>query len=201
MLQTVRTVGLLLAAGSGSRFDPEAPGRKLLELVDGKPLVEHALDALSAAVDAVVVVTRDEFTQVRAFACARGTRVVVASDAALGMGHSLAAGVRLVMTDFPAASTVVIALADMPWVRCDTVVALVSHSIEHDRIAQPRHRGERGNPVAFPARFIAPLASSSGDAGARQLLREQGANVLLLDVDDPGVLRDVDRREDLAPGG
>jgi CTP:molybdopterin cytidylyltransferase MocA len=46
--------GVVLAAGTGSRFG----GTKQIVVVDGKPLAQHAIDALSeAGVDEIVVVT------------------------------------------------------------------------------------------------------------------------------------------------
>jgi len=195
----VRTVGLLLAAGSGSRFDADAPGQKLLEAIDGRTLVEHSLIALAAAVDVVVVVTRREFQRVQDIALAHDVQVVIAADAALGMGHSLAAGIRAVVDSFPDLTTVVVALADMPWVRAATIAELAAQCAAHRRVAQPVHDGQRGNPVAFPSQFLERLAASAGDSGARQLLREQDAQsqLLLIETDDPGVLRDVDVRGDL----
>jgi molybdenum cofactor cytidylyltransferase len=196
-----RVVGLLLAAGSGSRFDAQSPGRKLLEVVAGRPLFEHALRALAAAVDQVHVVTRAEFTAVAAIAAELGARVQIAEQAALGMGHSLAHGARAVGEACHGVQTVVVALADMPWVQSATIEALVAQSLAADRIVQPLHAGQRGNPVAFPARYLSALAQCSGDSGARQLLRDSANELMVLPVDDAGVLRDVDEPGDLAPPG
>ncbi|MCL4799694.1 MAG: nucleotidyltransferase family protein, partial [Burkholderiales bacterium] len=62
-------------------------------------------------------------------------------------------------------------------------------------------RGERGHPVGFAARYGAELAALAGDAGAREILRRDRGLVELIEVDDPGVLRDVDTRADLEGEG
>lgn len=196
-MQSVRTVGLLLAAGAGTRFDPEHPGRKLSALVDGVTVAERALSALDGAVEAVIVATRNSDGPVNATATARGAHVVTPPDAALGMGHSLAAAALEAQKQFPDAGWYVVALADMPWVKSPTIAALLEIAMREDRITQPRHAGQRGHPVVFPARYGVALAQCSGDVGARDILRSRADEVCLVDVEDAGVLRDVDTPGDL----
>lgn len=198
MTEPVRTVGILLAAGTGSRFDRSHPGRKLDVLIDGLPVAVHSFNALSGAVGAVVVATRSRDSLLAQTSTQRGAHVVVPADAAMGMGHSLASAVTLAQKTFPELQRIVIALADMPWVQSRTLASLITAAETADCIVQPRHGGERGHPVIFPARYLAALSQCRGDVGARDVLRDNAANVMLIDVDDPGVLRDVDRPEDLA---
>ena len=61
------------------------------------------------------------------------------------------------------------------------------------------HRGERGHPVGFAARYRAALMALSGDEGARSVVAANAADVMTIEVDDPGVVRDVDRPADLGP--
>ncbi len=64
-------------------------------------------------------------------------------------------------------------------------------------IAAPAYRGERGHPVGFARRFLDELSALHGDQGAKELIAEHPDWVTLYEVDDPGVLRDVDRPSDL----
>jgi molybdenum cofactor cytidylyltransferase len=57
------------------------------------------------------------------------------------------------------------------------------------------HRGVRGHPVGFALHHYDALAALDGDTGARALFAS--APVQLLDVDDPGIVRDVDTPADL----
>lgn len=197
MADSVSTVGLLLAAGRGHRFDPASPGRKLREQLSGQSIAMHSLVALSKAVDAVIVAVRDLDDEFAVEARQSGAKVVQPRDADSGMGHSLAHLARIAITDYPLAITWIVALADMPWIQADTLRALQAESLRTDSIVQPRYDGAPGNPVVFPIRFAAELIRCVGDVGARAVLKAYSAQCRTLDVDDPGVLRDVDLPEDI----
>lgn len=112
------------------------------------------------------------------------------------MGVTLACGVKAV----PDADAWVIALADMPWVAPSTIAALVSALARGADIAAPVRCGRRGNPVGFAARHRDALMALSGDEGARALVAALGDRVTLVEVDDPGIARDVDTPGDLGGG-
>jgi molybdenum cofactor cytidylyltransferase len=191
-----QVVGVLLAAGSGSRFG----GDKLLaKLADGRPLASAALSALAAGVDSVIAVVRPGDAALEALFGKSGALVAVCPDAAEGMGASLAWGVREVQRRFPQAQGAIIALADMPWLSSSTVTRVATALRRGAVLAAPTHRGARGHPVAIGARYFAELQTLSGDEGARGLLAAHGAELELIAVDDPGVLRDVDTQSDLGP--
>lgn len=199
---TIRTVGVLLAAGAGYRFDPSRPGRKLEVLVDGVSVAERSLSSLAPSTDAIVVVVRSTDSPLARFAASRSYVVVcpVLGDANhAGMGLSLAYGASCVIERFPAAATVVVALADMPWVSPATVEMLVTRSQTLDAIVQPTYNGDKGHPVVFPARYLSELAACGADVGAKHILRAHASNVHVLDVHDAGVIRDVDVPEDINP--
>ncbi len=180
--------GVLLAAGRGSRFGSD---KRWQPLADGTPMALASAQALRKALPQVVAVVGagEEALAVRLAAC--GCRPVLCADAALGMGHSLAAGVAAAAD----AAGWLVALADMPWIRPAT----------HRRVAEALRRrasavravceGRPGHPVAFPPDWFEDLLALSGDAGARRLLAARPP--LACPVDDPGVLRDVDRPADL----
>jgi molybdenum cofactor cytidylyltransferase len=117
------------------------------------------------------------------------TLVNAAADEGLGSSLRAAAG------DLPPdTAAVVVGLADMPAVRSATIAALVAAfgPLGPDGIVAPRHAGRRGHPVVFGARHLAALRALRGDEGARALLAERAADLVLVDVDDPGVLLDLD---------
>jgi molybdenum cofactor cytidylyltransferase len=87
-----------------------------------------------------------------------------------------------------------VALGDMPWVRPDTLLQ-VAASITPDRASVPTYQGTRGHPVGFGVAYGSGLSALQGDQGGRLLLRE--GRVTWLEVDDPGILRDVDVPHDL----
>jgi len=181
-------VGVLLAAGSASRF---GGGKLLAPLPDGTPIGVAALKHLTAAVDTVVAVVRPGDELLAAALAAAGARITCCPLAAEGMGVSLAWGVRAA----PVAAAWLIALADMPWVEPATMASVVDALRAGAPVAAPRSLGRRGHPVGFAAACYMELSAQSGDDGARAILARHP--VTLIDTDDAGVLRDVDTRQDL----
>ena len=111
-----------------------------------------------------------------------------------GMGASLAWGVRA----SPVASAWIVALADMPWIAPQTIVFVVDALRGGAVLAAPRHDGMRGHPVGIAASFFGELIALSGDEGAKHLLGAHAASLRCIDVDDAGVLRDIDTPADVA---
>lgn len=184
------TIGILLAAGAGSRFG----GDKLLAPLHGTPLVLHALYALRPAVTQIIAVVRPGSEPLTALLAQAGVRVAVCEEASLGMGHSLACGARLV----PADTNLLIALGDMPAVAPDTIARIIAALDGDAAIAVPCHHGRRGHPVGFAAQLVPTLQALTQDQGARSVLVANADAVLEIPVDDPGVLADVDTAADLA---
>jgi len=186
----MRIVGILLAAGRGSRFG----GPKLLApLADGTPLGVAAARNLCAAVPEVVAVVHPADRELAQALTVAGARVVVCAEAEAGMGVSLAAGVGAAAD----ADSWVIALADMPYIGVDSIGALVQALVDGAVLVAPCYRGQRGHPVGFSAEFGPALRALQGDRGARDLLARHADRLRCLEVDDPGILRDVDTPADL----
>lgn len=183
--------GVLLAAGIGRRYDPSGERLKLLEAApDGVPLAAAALRHLRAAVGDVVAVVRPADSaaqrQLHRLLAAEGAQLVVCPEAEDGMGHSLACGVR----SRSGAAGWVIALADMPAVSPATIAAIRDAIGRGNQTVAPVHRGRRGHPVGFGRACRDELLALQGDAGARGVLAAHPP--LLIEVDDPGCLLDID---------
>src|SRR6185437_9442027 len=193
----MRIVGILLAAGRGTRFG----GDKLLA-----PLPEPSLDMpagtamgvaaamhVAAALPDSIGVVRPGDPQLANGVRKAGLRVVECANADDGMGVSLACGV-ISASD---ADGWIVALADMPWIAPPTIRAVADVLAQGADIVAPAYRGTRGHPVGFSRRHFAALCALTGDAGARAVLLAHPDALTLLDVDDAGVLADVDRGSDL----
>ena len=189
--------GVLLAAGYSKRFG----SNKLLQsLPPGSPQagVPIALAAARHFIDALpgsIAVVRPRAQKLGKMLRDAGYKTIVCKNAAEGMGVSLAAGVQAASD----ASGWVIALADMPFIRPETVRVIARALSEGAAIAAPAYRGERGHPVGFARRFLDDLRGLRGDAGARHILKRHPDWITLYEVDDPGVLRDIDQPSDLEP--
>ena len=189
----MKLVGILLAAGSGVRFG----GDKLLApLRDGDAGAAVGVTAcrnLIAAVPEVVAVVRPGDAPLAAALAAAGARVVECAQAADGMGASLACGVRAA----PDADGVIVALADMPWIAPATIQRIAAALESGAPLAAPFHAGQRGHPVGFGRTCRAELAALGADEGAKSVVAGHRDALVRIDVDDPGILRDVDTPQDL----
>lgn len=185
--------GVLLAAGTSSRF---GRANKLLEPVSGEPLVRHAARTLAqSATDGVTVVVGHEASRVRE--AVEDLEVAVRENDAYEAGQSTSVREGVLAAADAGADAVLIALGDMPDVSTETVDWLIeSYERGVGSAVAPAHGGQRGNPVVFDSRYFDSLVDVSGDVGGREILLS-GEDSVLLAVEDPGVLRDVDRPEDL----
>jgi len=194
----MRVVGILLAAGRGSRFGGDkliAPLQTAsLGALAGTPLGVAAARNLVAALPESLAVVRPGDAALSRLLLATGVRIVECASADAGMGASLACGVRATAD----ADAWVVALADMPWIASGTIGQVADALRAGASIAAPSLREQRGHPVGFSRRHHAALAALTGDVGARDIIRRNAAELTLVDVHDPGILGDVDRPADLA---
>ncbi|RDU96807.1 nucleotidyltransferase family protein [Trinickia dinghuensis] len=186
------TTALLLAAGLGTRFDPSGIQSKLLApLADGTPVACASARALLTILPHVTAVVRPGAEALAHALNDAGCDVVFSADAERGMGASLAAGVRATEE----AEGWIVALADMPWIAPATIEEIARRVDSGASVVAPLYRGRRGHPVGFGAMHREALSSLDGDVGARRIL--ETADVTLIDVDDAGVLADIDTYADL----
>jgi len=182
--------GILLAAGGSTRFG----ANKLLQpLADGTQVGIVAARRLLRALPNSVAVVREHDAELIELLTAEAIGIVINPEPGRGLGSSLACGVRATAS----ATGWVIALADMPCIQPDSIRGVVRLLQAGVPAVAPVYRGERGHPVGFSHTFRAALENLSGDRGARDLLVEHTEQVQLFEVDDPGILIDIDRRADI----
>lgn len=183
-------VGILLAAGSGSRFGSD---KLLHRLPDGRPLALAAAQSLRAACPRVLAVVRPGNEELAGLLAEAGCGMVLCPEAHLGMGHSLAAGVQAA----PDAAGWLVALADMPFIAAASHRTVLASLRGGASLAAPSHDGRRGHPVGFARAWFSQLTALTGDQGARAILENNRQQLVLCPVDDPGVIQDIDRPEHL----
>ena len=182
--------GVLLAAGAGTRFG----GEKLLaRLSDGTPLGVRSARTLRSGVDRALAVVRPGDETLARHLGAEGLDVAVFPDAGNGMGASLAFGVVAA----PDADGWIVALADMPFVRRETIEIAAGMLRAGTWIAAPSYRGRRGHPVGFARALFPELIRLEGDHGARVLLERHAARVETFETDDDGIFLDIDNLSDI----
>ena len=163
--------GIVLAAGSGSRF---GAAKQLAEL-DGIPLLEHALRAMQAvpAIERVVVVLGARADEVRAGVDFGAAEPIVCEDWEEGQAASLRCGIAAV----DGADAAVVTLGDMPRITPQVIARFAELGAKFGSEARARavYDGAPGHPVVLGSAFFPSLAALTGDVGAREVLKKIGA--------------------------
>jgi hypothetical protein len=115
------------------------------------------------------------------------------------MGTSLRVG--LAALD-PGTRAALVVLADQPFVRPETLNKLITYHEESrsqivtPQIVIPMYKGFRGNPVLLDHSVFPELQALSGDVGCRAIFGSHTENIRKLEVDDAGILLDIDSQEE-----
>jgi molybdenum cofactor cytidylyltransferase len=192
---------IVLAAGRSSRMGrPKA----LLTLgAAGPTFVERLTSTLTSGGAAeVLVVGRPEdvalATEVERLAAAgAAVRLVVNDDADRGQLSSVICGLNA--ADRPGVRAVLVMPVDAPLVRQETIAAALA--VFHTRqpgLVRATYHGRHGHPVIFSRALFASLRHADPAVGARAVVREHTNDLVDLEVDDPGVMQDVDEPADYA---
>ncbi len=180
-------VALVLAAGSSTRFGSD----KLSALLDGEPLLFHAIrSARAAPVTRVIVVARpdretgmwDEDPPVEVMR-------VISTELSCSLKTGIAAA--------EGCDGAFVFLGDMPRIPPDEAGRLAG-LIGGNYAAIPRYKGRAGHPVLLSARAFPDIATLTGDQGAGPLLRHR-TDIAFDDCPHAGIHFDVDRPDDLPP--
>ena len=183
--------GILLAAGRSQRF---GQSDKLLQpLSNGLPLITQAVRNMRNALDTVVVILPQNSEALVNALKEENVQLTINPDADFGMGNSLACGINVSRE----ANGWIIGLADMPWIQPSTITRVKTALQNGQSLVAPRYRSIRGHPVGFSEIYRDTLLNLDGDTGARTLLKQNRADLHYLEVDDPGILMDVDTPADL----
>lgn len=179
--------GLILAAGAGTRFGPSSEGSKLLADLDGRPVLEHAIAAVTAVPELarVVVVLGHGAEAVLARVSFGRAAPVVCADWESGQAASLRCGLEALS----GADRVIVTLGDSPLL----TPAVVGRFVDAAPGTRAVYAGRPGHPVLLGAHHMSALLSLTGDRGARDLLR--GGPTIECSELCSG--RDVDTPEDL----
>lgn len=183
---------ILLAAGQSTRFGSQ----KLLHVLpnpNGVPMgVQSALN-LKQVFERVVAVINPDYLELQTLLVAENIEVLINLQAKQGMGKSLALGVK---STFEAKGWV-IALGDMPFIKPSTLQQIGQGLEQGASIIAPFYQGQRGHPVGFSAEFGNELITLQGDKGAGSIIQRESTRLTPLEVEDKGVLWDIDYKDNL----
>jgi len=189
----MRAVAVVTAAGSAERFG----GKKLLTPIDGEPLLDHTIRALleGGVAEVIVVVGRDARAElerdVNTMLDPR-VRPVENPDPSRGMFSSIQEGIAQAQGD-----AILVMPGDMPFVSAETVRSVIATYERNPAIVSPRYRGKRGHPVALPPSLRDEIRSADPRATLHEVIHHHLDLRVDVDVDDRGIVRDVDTAADL----
>ncbi len=196
-MSSARVEAILLAAGESRRMGYPKP----LLRVGAESFIARTTALALGVADRLVIVLGAHADRVWP-AVSRDSRIIVVKNPNFKRGQlsSLKVGLAEVMGG--GADAVVVHLADHPLVAPATFQALVdAYRSSAKPIAVARYQGRRGHPVIFDRTVFAELMAASEEQGARGVVNADAARLAYVDVDDPGVVLDLDTPTDLASAG
>jgi len=183
---------IILAAGEGKRMKRIKP----LVKIDGKTMLEMVIDKVKASkIDERILVLGYMADTILSLLNFEGLKVVINRDFSEGMASSLALGIKALDKRCKAC---LIFLGDKPFFSVNTVNQLIDiYNEGKGEIILPKYKGERGHPVLFDKSYFKDLVKLKGDMGAKALIEKYKEKVFEVDVEDEGILIDIDTEEDL----
>lgn len=180
--------GILLAAGEGRR----AGFGKLSREINGKSMLEHVAERVyNSRLDDVIIITGYERVFAEKIAKKFGFKTVYNKNYPKGMSTSLKRGITSLPNNCKAFAVI---LGDMPYIKTSTINSLIStFSNNTNGIVIPRYKNKRGHPVIMSIKYKDQILLIKGDKGARDIIKENLEDILFLDVNDEGILKDIDK--------
>jgi molybdenum cofactor cytidylyltransferase len=176
--------GILLAAGFSSR----AGIFKMDAALAGKPLLAWSLDAMACVCRRVIVVAGSQADRIRRLLQGRPeAELVVNEHFASGMLSSVQAGVARVRSP-----RFFLLPGDMPLVRAAVYRKLLGCGAD---IVVPACGSHRGHPVLLSSSLIPGILAEAAGSSLGFFIQRHGFETV--EVNDPGILADLDEMEDL----
>ncbi len=182
---------IVLAAGRSQRMGTQ----KLLLSIAGSPMIARVVDAfLGAGVDHLFLIVRPQDRLLRETLGERPIVCVENPDPNGDMLSSVRCGLRSLP---PSTEWIAIAPGDQPALTADLISPMLrACQTVAGQILVPVHRGHRGHPVIFSARYRDELLASFDGVGLRGLLMAHPTEVVEYHTENAAVLQDVDTPAD-----
>ena len=184
---------VLLAAGRSERM---GRNNKLLLNVDGIPLVrKSAINILNSNVTSMTVVTGFDENKIVNALSGLNVSFVKNINFREGLSSSLKAGLANIT---PTPSAVIICLADMPKIQPEHINQLIENfdPLKGWEICIPTNNGKRGNPVLIGSRFFPYIFETSGDFGAKQVMKQHSDKIVDVEIGTSDINFDIDTQDE-----
>jgi len=185
---------IILAAGLSRRMGEED---KLFLPINGKPMIEVVIKNVTASlVDEVILVGNEKTIDRLSKYQNDGIRLVENLYYRAGMTSSIQVGIKEASGD-----AFMICLGDQPKISTSTYAQIIEahHSkglVEKQLITVPFYNGDKGNPVIFSSSYRNEILTHKEPEGCRKIIKNNSGFVQKIEVNDPGILIDVDTMDD-----
>lgn len=178
---------IIPAAGFAQRH----PG-KLLTEVEGRPALARTVELIQEAGQRPLVVLGHRADQISKMLVAQfhgQVHTLMNSRYPEGMAYSI----RTALNALGDLNCFAVHLGDKPFVGSDTIRKLTETFLaERPRMMLPTYQGEYGHPAFFDGSMKEVLMKTVGDQGGREIVEQLGDDVMFVDVNDRGILLDLD---------
>lgn len=177
-------LAVVMAAGEAKRFGQ----RKIYKRLNGKPLIQYVLDALSRVPLGEVFVVIQPGDELE-------TTFQTLENPSFSQGQSTS--IRVAMKEEIDWEGVFFCPADQPFLD-ETIFLKMAELLEPGLIVVPRFQGRNGSPTLFSRTFRQELLELTGEEGGRPIIRRHPEAVRYIEVDHEQMFFDIDTPEDLA---
>lgn len=182
---------IILAAGQSRRFGEQ----KILLPLGKSTVIENTVDNIcKSKVNEVIVVSGYETDLLDELLKRRKTRIVFNKNYFVGIGSSIACGVKFISEE---SNAIVIFLADQPLISSSIINKLLdSYTISNNSILYPVYNNKKGHPVIFSVKYKIELMKLNGDRGAKKIIKKNPEDITEINVSTDEILKDIDTLED-----
>jgi molybdenum cofactor cytidylyltransferase len=182
---------VVLAAGMSTRLGRP---KQLLSIGD-QTMIEVVIDKLlEAEIEEIVVVVGYHADRIKELLIERDIQIIYNPDYKLGQSTSLIKAIEALNEK---CMGILCMLGDQPLIKLSTLNSLITEFKEGENlIVFPKYNDQRGNPVIFSTELKSEMLKVSGDQGARSLLIKYKDQSKAIEVDDQGVIFDIDTESD-----
>jgi len=165
---------------------------KQLLLLGNKPIIRHCLDNLEAAgIENTVVVLGQRGSEILDSMKDLPVQIILNENPASEMAESVRIGLRALSES---CSGVLVHLSDHPLVSVETLKNLIQCHLETpDKIIIPMYKEKKGHPSLFPKSVIYEILDG---LNLRDIINKNSGRIRIINVDDEGVVLDMDTPED-----
>ncbi|MHA2168346.1 MAG: nucleotidyltransferase family protein [Candidatus Kariarchaeaceae archaeon] len=189
---------IILAAGRSERFQ----SNKLLAKIDNQVLIERTLQPfyqLRSKIRKILVITGTFTDELRPYIVKFGAIEVSNTDPDQGMSSSVKVGLNSYLSDPNPDTAIFIHPADTPFVETSDLTQMIeAFEKTGSSIIIPTFEGRRGHPLLISSNIIEDVVKISDDnEGMRGYLSDNQKEILYLPLSNEGILKDIDKPEDI----